>query len=121
MESEGHKRPLGLDPIRQIEGEILQEMADALSRTGKRIEDCLSRLQALQEEIRRATQRGDRGRVPLLMEEFRNVRALALKYLYYLTVQREAIGFRIHPDFKEIYPIPPSVGPTHGSGEDNNP
>jgi hypothetical protein len=41
------------------------------------------------------------------MKEFNQVRQRALRYLHYLIIQREAIGFRRHANVRGMYQIPP--------------
>lgn len=123
MEGSHHRDSLfslALKKARETEGEIVEEMARSLSRTGRRIEECLSRLRDLQGEISSALQRGQRERANLLLAEFQEVRQRAERYLYFLKIQREAVGFRIHPDFREFYPIP-TIGQSHEVREDSHP
>lgn len=41
-----------------------------------------------------------------LIREFNHVRQKALKYLHYLIIHREAIGFRRHSNVEKMYRIP---------------
>ncbi len=111
METEDFKRnrPLELRLIAhsETEAEIIKEQAQALSRVSKRIEQYLNELGRLNSEIERSLREGDLERANGLIEQFNETRQLAHKYLYFLVVQREAVGFRIHPDMSKIFPIPP--------------
>ncbi|RLA86123.1 MAG: hypothetical protein DRG31_01085 [Deltaproteobacteria bacterium] len=111
METEDFKRSrpfeLRLIAHSETEAEIVEEQAQALSRVSKRIEQYLNELGRLNSEIERSLREGDLKRANALIERFNETRQLAHKYLYFLVVQREAIGFRIHPDMSRIFPIPP--------------
>ena len=86
----------------RIELELMEERADALRRISQTLESLIEQLQALRARI------GDvhwSDRSPEVAE-FRELRRRAVRYRWYLEVQREAIG--LHPDHRldEFYSIP---------------
>ncbi len=76
--------------LHPVESELQKERAASLGRTGAQLEQSL-------EAWRTAQARG--GDVGAL-------RAEAQKRLWYLVVQREAVGLRNHRDVYELYGIP---------------
>ena len=87
----------------QLLKELQEERAAALARISRRLERLLEQLQAAREQIARSPQE-DRARD---IEAYRELRQQAVKYRWYLEVQREAIGLRHHHRLDEFYPIPP--------------
>ena len=108
--SRHYETPVGcFDPeaSTQAELDIMKEQAEALGRTGGRLDECLRRIRVLEERMRRLTQRGREAReVNALIKEFNEVRQRALQYLHYLIIQREALGFRRHAHVRRMYQIP---------------
>lgn len=89
-----------------IEKELREERSNALKRVGDTLEKLLEELRALDGLLARAT--GDeRERAKKRHEE---VRTLASRQLWYMIVQREAMGLTRHDSVYEIYRVPPSVG-----------
>ena len=85
--------------------ELQEERAAALARISRRLERLLDQLQATREQIARG--RGeDRARN---IAADRELHREAVKYRWYLEVQREAIGLRQHQRLDEFYRIPPEV------------
>lgn len=83
--------------------ELQEERAAALARISRRLERLLDQLKATREQI--AHERGeDRARD---VAAYRELHKQAVKYRWYLEVQREALGLRHHPSLDEFYPIPP--------------
>ena len=81
-----------------LELEILKEMAEALGRSGERLERAIGRYRELALE-------------PLLSEEERRERLAAqakeiLKAREWLMIQREALGLRDHAMLDSHYPLP---------------
>ncbi|RLB05473.1 MAG: hypothetical protein DRG50_07160, partial [Deltaproteobacteria bacterium] len=103
---------LGPDVPTQAELDIMREKAEALGRTGQRLDECLRKLMALEERIK-AVEVETRGVKELnaLIGEFNNVREKAITYLHYLIIHREAIGFRRHPILEKMYRIPAKKKP----------
>jgi hypothetical protein len=100
---------MGIDQTRAQHKSLLKELqeerAAALARISRRLERLLDQLQAMREQI--ATCRDeDRARN---IAAYREVHQQAVKYRWYLEVQREAIGLRQHQHLDEFYRIPPEV------------
>jgi hypothetical protein len=105
-----HQTTLGcFDPETPTQAElaIMQEQAEALGRTGGKLDESLQRLKILEERMRILEREGEGAReVNALIREFNQVRERACQYLHYLIIQREAIGFRRHANVKMMYQIP---------------
>ncbi len=68
--------------------------------------ECLQRLRVLEERIRGLEGEGKVAKeVNVLIGEFNQVREKALKYLHYLIIHREVIGFCRHPSLEKMYRI----------------
>jgi hypothetical protein len=91
--SDGHK---------QLLRELHEERAAALQRISSTLESLIIQLQASRERLRRATG-ADRERE---VATWRELRARAVKYRWYLEVQREALGMRRHDVLDEFYQVP---------------
>ena len=91
--SEGHK---------QLLRELNAERAAALQRISSTLESLIRQLQASRERLRQAAG-ADRERE---MAVWRDLRARAVKYRWYLEVQREALGMRRHEVLDEFYAVP---------------
>jgi hypothetical protein len=85
--------------------ELQEERAAALARISRRLEYLLDQLQATREQIARGRDE-DRARD---IAAYRELHKEAVKYRWYLEVQREAIGLRQHQHLDEFYRIPPEV------------
>jgi DNA-binding ferritin-like protein len=85
--------------------ELQEERAAALARISRRLERLLDQLQATRERI---AQSGDKDRARNIAA-YRELHREAVKYRWYLEVQREAIGLRQHQLLDEFYRIPPEV------------
>ena len=85
--------------------ELQEERAAALARISRRLERLLNQLQATREQIARGRDE-DRARD---IAAYRELHREAVKYRWYLEVQREAIGLRQHQHLDEFYRIPPEV------------
>ena len=84
--------------------ELQEERAAALARISRRLERLLDQLQATREQIARGRDE-DRARD---IAAYRELHREAVKYRWYLEVQREAIGLRHHQRLDEFYRIPPA-------------
>jgi hypothetical protein len=84
-----------------LEAEIQREKLATYVRISRTLEALILRCHALFG----AASEGDRGTVA----EYSATRERAIEYLWYLRVQREALGFRRHQGLDEHYPIPPPV------------
>ena len=99
----------------KAELDIMREKAEALGRTGERLDGCLRRLKVLEERIGGLETEGKGAEeVNALIGEFNHVRQRALKYLHYLIIHREAIGFRRHSNLEKMYRIPAARRPARG-------
>jgi hypothetical protein len=96
--------PRSTDGYARLEQELHQERASALGRIGRTLESWLTRM----EVIRVAASRPDADHVRLAAEHAA-ARAAALRWRWYLEVQREAVGIRRHDRLDEMYPVPPPL------------
>jgi hypothetical protein len=85
--------------------ELQEERAAALTRISRRLERLLEQLDATREQLAHGRNE-DRARD---VAAYRELREEAVKYRWYLEVQREAIGLRHHQHLDEFYRIPPEV------------
>ncbi len=105
--------------IESIENEIRKERAEALGRSGERLEEALQELEILRREIRGLVSSNrnfvpDNGEgIPAEIRErlFRYAQLLeqAGQWRHCLIVQREAVGLRRHEDVERMYPVPPPL------------
>jgi hypothetical protein len=99
---------MGIDSTRAQHTSLLKELqeerAAALARISRRLERLLDQLQATREQFAHASNE-DRARN---LAAYRELHQEAVKYRWYLEVQREAIGLRHHQHLDEFYPIPPA-------------
>jgi CRP-like cAMP-binding protein len=84
--------------------ELQEERAAALARISRRLERLIDQLQTTREQIAHSNDE-DRERN---VTAYRELREQAVKYRWYLEVQREAIGLRQHQRLDEFYRIPPA-------------
>lgn len=100
---------MGIDQTRsqhkQLLKELQEERAAALSRISRRLEFLIAQLEATREQIARAPE-DDRART---VAAYRELHEQAVKYRWYLEVQREAVGLRQHQTIDEFYRIPPPL------------
>jgi hypothetical protein len=101
---------MGQDDVRAQHKSLLKELqeerAAALVRISRRLERLLDQLHATREQIAGVPEDGvERAR---LVAEYRELWKEAVKYRWYLEVQREAIGLRQHQRLDEFYRIPPA-------------
>jgi hypothetical protein len=95
---------------KQLLKELQEERAAALARISRRLERLIDQLQAAREQIAHGgdeDRRGDEDHARNLAA-YRELRTQAVKYRWYLEVQREAIGLRQHQRLDEFYRIPPA-------------
>jgi len=86
------------EQLGRTEAELRAEMAAALGRIGRTLRNLIAELnhiRSLSASARSAK-----------MDHYRSVHSQAKLYLWYLTVQREAIGIRNHASLTELYSIP---------------
>jgi len=91
--SEGHK---------QLLRELNEERAAALLRISSTLESLILQLRASHERVRSASG-PDREREVAVWQ---SLRARAVKYRWYLEVQRETLGLRRHEVLDEFYEVP---------------
>src|SRR5688500_18855441 len=86
----------------QLRRELNEERAAALLRISRTLESLIAQLRTSRERIAHAypTER------PREIAAYRALRQDALRYRWYLEVQREALGFGSHHRLDEFYPIP---------------
>jgi hypothetical protein len=86
----------------RLQRELTQERAAALRRISGTLESLLEQLQELRARI------GDVHWADPSPEltRYRELRRRAVKYRWYLEVQREALGLFHHQHLDEFYPIP---------------
>ena len=86
----------------QLLQELTAERVAALTRIARTLEGLMAELTRLRDELSSASGAA-RGSA---IARYREVRERALKYRWYLEVQREAMGLRRHHALDEHYPIP---------------
>ncbi len=87
--------------------ELNEERAAALLRISQTLESLIAQLHAQRERVHAAVdvdREAERKR-------YRELRAHAVNYRWYLEVQREALGLRHHQRLDEFYAIPPQEAP----------
>jgi len=86
----------------RLELELTEERAAALRRISQTLESLIEQLHALRARIGDVHWSDSRPEVA----QYRALRRTAVRYRWYLEVQREALG--LHPDHRldEFYPIP---------------
>src|SRR5262249_55531627 len=108
-----------------VEREIRQAQAEALGRTGERLQGILDRLAWLDRHLDAllANPEGPAGSNPARLEtEARNrPREDALRVRHQLIIQREALGLARQAPVEQCYPVPERrrlpVPPVDGGGE----
>ena len=85
--------------------ELNDERAAALLRISRTLEAAIEQLQVAHDRIGRMGG-GDRARE---VAAYRELRQHAVRYRWYLEVQREALGLRHHHLLDEFYRIPGSI------------
>ena len=95
------------DRYDQLLHELAEERVTALTRIARHLEQ---RIQTLHELRAIADDAAGDARAALL-QRYRELRADALRYRWYLDVQREALGLRPHETVEQYYGVP---GPLDG-------
>ena len=98
-------RPHVIDGHKQLLRELHEERAAALQRISRTLEALILELHASAERARQASG-VERERE---CAAWRQLRGRALKYRWYLEVQREAVGLRRHDVLDEFYRVPSSL------------
>ena len=101
---------------RELEKEILQEMAAALGRAEDKVNLALLELELIGREIDRLLASGPGEAVNERIAAYNRQRERARRFLWELTIHREALGLTRHQILEEFYPIPPPRKPRPGGG-----
>ena len=86
----------------QLLKELNEERAAALHRISSTLESLIRQLHASRERMRHASGPARERE----LATWRELRARAVKYRWYLEVQREALGMRRHDLIDEFYKVP---------------
>lgn len=89
----------------RLELELMEERAAALRRISGTLESLVEQLKALQERIGNVHWSSRSPEVA----EYRELRRRAVRYRWYLEVQREALGLYQHDVLDEFYKIPEPI------------
>ncbi len=95
------------DRQERIARDLARERGEALVRIAGMLEHLIEQLEALGAAWRAAPDEGLREE---LASRYRATRHEALRYRWYLEVQREALGLNRHAVLDEIYRVPPALG-----------
>lgn len=93
------------DALAAVEAEIREEMASSLGRVGRVIDEQLAEMARLVAELPGLVEEAREAHVAA----YNRARAKAQEYLFYLMVQREAMGLRNHDGVERMYRIPPAL------------
>src|SRR5687768_1150747 len=85
--------------------ELNEERVAALTRISRTLEGLIADLHERRQRIR-ALQGPERAGE---IDQYREVRARATTYRWYLDVQREALGLRPHRSVEEFYQVPSEI------------
>lgn len=99
------------DRQERIARDLARERGEALVRIAGMLEHLIEQLEALGAAWHAASDEGLRGE---LAEQYRATRHDALRYRWYLEVQREALGLTRHAVLDEVYRVPPALGARAG-------
>lgn len=100
------------DRQEHIARDLARERGEALVRIAGMLEHLIEQLEALGAAWRAAADEGLRAE---LAERYRATRHDALRYRWYLEVQREALGLTRHAVIDEVYRVPPALGGRTGA------
>jgi hypothetical protein len=92
----------------QLEKEIIREMAQALGRSGEKVDVALLRLELAARDVAAATSDDIRERA---IVRFNALREDALRARHELRIHREAVGIRRNDGLEATYPVPPRMIP----------
>jgi hypothetical protein len=88
----------------RLQRELTEERAAAVLRISRRLEALISELHAIRERIGGL----DDDQRQRERSSYQAVRNEAVKYRWFLEVQREAMGLRDHRGLDEFYRLPPA-------------
>jgi hypothetical protein len=89
----------------RIAWELNEERVSALRRISQTLETLIVQVREAGDSLR-TVEPPDRARA---IAAYRDLRARALQYRWFLEVQREAMGLRHHHRLDEFYRVPPDV------------
>jgi hypothetical protein len=89
------------DAMLHLERELVAERAAALARIAETFERLSRRLAQAGAAL------AGQGATDGALAAYRALRREALRWRWYLEVQREAVGFLRHDDLERLYPVPP--------------
>ena len=89
-----------------LQRELVEEAAHSMGSSTRHLELNLAKLQHLEEQLARVDDRELEQRRDLV-QRFNATREEVLLRLYYIEVQREALGFTRHTELNARYPVPP--------------
>ncbi|HKO93082.1 MAG TPA: hypothetical protein VJU61_18125 [Polyangiaceae bacterium] len=104
QEAELRERLGGRGNLAAVEREIASEIAHSLGNAARKLEAAIARVSALLGELGALPVGAEARRA--LRTRYDEERLLAERRLRDLIIQREAIGFRRHPDVYQRYVIP---------------
>jgi hypothetical protein len=96
------------EPLLPVERELRAEKAAALAVAAEKLEQALARLAEAQQAYE-AAPAGDSARRQELAERHQALRAHAAERLWFLLVQREAMGLTQHEGVLAFYRVPPAL------------
>jgi hypothetical protein len=96
------------DQQQAIDRELNAERAAALLRISRTLESLIAQLHASRERLPHLADDDERQRA---RDAYAALRREALRYRWYLEVQREAVGLRHHHRLDEFYEIPGPLEP----------
>jgi hypothetical protein len=114
-----------VERLATVEREIRQAQAEALGRTGERLQGLLDRLARLDRRLDALLDdvdgRAGSSQVRLETDARNRLRDDALRVRHQLIIQREALGLARQAPVEQCYPVPErrrlSVSPVDGGGE----
>ncbi|HEX2671536.1 MAG TPA: hypothetical protein VHM25_11725 [Polyangiaceae bacterium] len=89
-----------------LQRELVEEAAHSMGNSASRLEAGIATLQRLEEALT-CLGDGELEQRAELTERFNAAREDVLLRLYYIQVQREALGFTRHHELYARYPVPP--------------
>ena len=95
-----------VERLGSTEREIRQAQAEALGRTGERLQRILDQLAALDRRLDELAETGNVDRVRFEITTRNRLRDEAAQVRHHLIIQREALGFARHTPVEQCYPVP---------------
>jgi hypothetical protein len=107
--------------LANVEEEIRQAQAEALGRTGERLQGILDRLTGLDRRLDALSADPERAVARAEVETWNHLRDEAARVRHHLMIQREALGFARQTPVEQCYPVParrPVPEPPDGRGRE---